>query len=328
MSIIKRKKGFTLLEMLLVILIMTAIAFFAIRMQQQKFKELSVNRTATQINQIFAAATSYYIDNGDWPQSTSGQNPDSAQNISILTKNGYLPAEWLPAGSDVMLSPFGVPYVIGPLQKNSQNQDDDDDSDTKQAMFSVSLEGISQTQANTLKAKLPMSYIIKTNDKDYTLTAFISIPSYDYNHAKTVSDVGVYHPGDCVPKPTYACPRGMKAATFVTVEQAYGFGSGTDSSNNVVYPITGISAYAIPNKDSGGASTVCPDMPVNASYDGGVVNSTSPAQCPVGSDRVCIKIQTTDGTLNFNDLGDNYANTVGKTYLLAMSKCVPTNDSE
>lgn len=318
MSIIKRNKGFTLLEMLLVILVMTAIAFFAIRMQEQKMKEIRVNHAAAQINQIFAAATSYYIDNGDWPykNKSTPQDQDEADNITLLTDDHYLPKSWLADGADTLMSPFGSPYVLGPQGSKGA-------VDSKQAMYSVSLDNLTQMQATALKAKLPMSYIKQADDgKDkYKLTAFVSIPSYDYNHAADLSDVGVYHPGDCIPKPTYACPRGMKAATFVTVEQAYGFGQGTNQQSGTVYPITGISAYA----QSG--DLLCPDMPTGGSYVGNDQQSHQiNPPCGDDEDRVCIRLTTTNGAVDFSKFTKSYAQTIGVTYLLAMTKCVPDNN--
>ena len=105
MSIIRigKTEGFSLLEVMLVILILSMIAVFALRMQGPKFRETLVDRSATQIKQIMEAATSYYIDNGTWPITTALQPSINApypalypSNITMLTGAGnttYFPIQ-------------------------------------------------------------------------------------------------------------------------------------------------------------------------------------------------------------------------------------------
>ena len=324
MSVIKKDKGFSLFELMLVIAIMAAIAALALRMQQHKFEQAKVDRAAAQVNQIFAAATSYYIDNGKWPGEAE-KNGIQPQNIlDLTTKNAYLPSSFL-NGPDQqsLISPFGTPYSMG-----VETSPGSGGTKVNAQFFYVRIPVENMQQLTELRNKLPTSLINNTTG-DYYVSAFISIPSYDYNHAKTVSDVGVYHPGDCVPRPSFSCPKNMKSATFVSLEQGYGL---TDSTSQTVYPIVGFSGYAIKPVD-GQFPKGCPGMASGGSYpdpnapDGSGthwVNPQTTNQCAEGDSRVCAQFTTTQGPLSFNSTNsDTLKNTVGNTYLLVITKCVP-----
>ena len=337
MSIIRigKTEGFSLLEVMLVILILSMIAVFALRMQGPKFRETLVDRSATQIKQIMEAATSYYIDNGTWPITTALQPSINApypalypSNITMLTGAGnttYLPNTILdPTKQNTMISPFGTPYLIGPAP--GQIYGGPGDSAT---LFEIEVDTKDPQIATLLKSKLPLSFVSNTT----VITAYVNIPSYDYNHAKALSDVGVYHPGDCIPVPSYACPTGLQAATFVTLEQAYGFGidpsQTSEPDDTTVYPITGSSAYVIPGTGAHGnpiSADKCPSTATTppSSYILPDAQEGSPAKpanaaCPTGEDRVCVDIRTSNGPVIFD------TNRLNSTYVLAMTKCVPTN---
>lgn len=327
---IKKTKGFSLLEVMLVILILSMIAIFALRMQGPKLREALVNRSATQIKQIMEAATSYYIDNGTWPitdalkPSPQGSYPPlDPTNITMLTaanNTSYLPSSILDSTGNAMMSPFGTPYEIGPAPGQTYGGPGDGAT-----LFEVSVDTKDPQVTTLLKSKLPLSYSDPTNPT--VVIAYVNIPSYDYNHAKALSDIGVYHPGDCVPRPAYICPRGMQAATFVTLEQAYGFGTPvtkpTGGDDTTVYPITGSSAYVSAGTDATGQpiqAPICNNI-IDDSQSGSA-DQPQPANqpCPTpGEDRVCVQINTSNGPVTFDTAR------LQNTFVIAMTKCVPSN---
>lgn len=329
MSIIKSKQpkmhnhGFSLIEIMLAILILTTIAVFLLRMQGPRFRKAQVDRASTQITQILSAATSYYIDNGHWPSNTetplaSGTKYPAANTDSIMTlttnkdkgMGDYLPKSVLNADGKFM-SPFNNPYQAGPNPGQTSGG-----PGTTATYFVVQVDTRDPASAALLKATLPLAYLNKDDPKHTTVTAYIGIPSYDYNHAKAVSNVGVYHPGECVPKPAYACPNGMQAATFVTIEQAYGFSKpiipGTAAQDDTTtQAITGMSAYIQSGTDEAGNPITDPKPCPNIKAP----NTNQPCN---GGDRVCVQIRTENGAVELDK------KRIQSTYLLAMTKCVPS----
>jgi general secretion pathway protein G len=78
MQTIKQKNGFTLLELLLVILLFSIIAVAGIATYQQYSTQAKVKTTAQQMQQILQAASAYFIDYGCWPgDSTCPSNAPS-----------------------------------------------------------------------------------------------------------------------------------------------------------------------------------------------------------------------------------------------------------
>lgn len=343
MSIIKIRKinGFSLLEVMLVIVIMTMIAVFALRMQGPHFRQAMVDRAATQEKQIMEAATSYYIDNGKWPVlegTTTSPSPDNIQELTNPSSSkgnaSYLPPSILDKKTRQLMSPFGDPYSIGPFTATDQT---DGTANSNATIFEVQVDTKDPATAILLKSKLPLSYISTGTDSKLTLvTAYINIPSYDYNHANALSDIGIYHPGDCIPAPSYACPRGMEPASFASLEQGYGFSKdpkALDTDDNSAAPIVGLSAYIISGTDpTTGEPILAPRCDLNSqiqtiqfhadsgsgdpSSDGAYGNCNNP-----GEDRVCVTINTTS---NFNSgvvLLDQPR--LRNTFIVVMRKCVP-----
>lgn len=71
MTLIKHKNGFTLLELLLIIILFSVIAMSGIATYQLYSTRAKVERTAKQMQQILEAASSYFIDYGCWPGDSS-----------------------------------------------------------------------------------------------------------------------------------------------------------------------------------------------------------------------------------------------------------------
>lgn len=87
------KLGFTLLELLLVILIIGVIASAAILFYQTETVSSKIAKTANQMEQITQAAAAYYVDNSCWPGSAQNTNckqctstpPDFNQYLNLGT---------------------------------------------------------------------------------------------------------------------------------------------------------------------------------------------------------------------------------------------------
>lgn len=331
-----KQSGLSLLEVMLAVLILTTIAVLALRMSGPKFREHQADHAAQQMQQIMEAATSYYIDNAKWPtlqqippHQTVTFAPLSADNITVLTgmssgtKEGtYLPFSILNDDKE-LISPFGTPYLMGPSPGKPS-----DANNPGALYYEVQVDTNDPNTAITLKAQLPLAYIsANKSGKETIVTSYVNIPSYDYNHAKTISNAGVYYPGDCIPQPAYACPHGMKPATFVTLEQGYGLatplpqagGQPGQPDDQTAYAITGFSAYTIAPQDEQPVAN-CPETEIPSFIIGKTIPNTQATiepQCPVGQSRACVNIQTKNGQVMFDE------QRLADTHVLAMTKCVP-----
>src|SRR6185295_12957830 len=93
--ITKRSTGFTLIEMLLVLVIMSFIVIAIIGYTEQRSDALRRDRTVLQIQQIQNAAIAYYISNSAWPSA-----------VSDLQTAGFLP------NTMTIANPWGNPYFM------------------------------------------------------------------------------------------------------------------------------------------------------------------------------------------------------------------------
>lgn len=82
--LLRKNRGFTLLELLLVIIILAVLASLGIGFYQQRSTDEKLTKTAQQMQQILQAASAYYVDNSCWPNS-----PACAANP--ISFNQYLP---------------------------------------------------------------------------------------------------------------------------------------------------------------------------------------------------------------------------------------------
>ena len=108
----RTQQGFTLIELMLVLVIGTVILVSAMRLYTVKARQLQVNHMSLQMQQIMEAATSYYIAQytlgTDQPQSTAGTWP---LLMTDLTTNHFLPASLLNVDNQIV-NPWGNPYKI------------------------------------------------------------------------------------------------------------------------------------------------------------------------------------------------------------------------
>ena len=118
-----RDRGFTLLEIMLVLVIVTLMMSMLFRTMQAKAAALRIQRTAQQIQTFLTAAQNYYIQNRVWPGSggpgRSMFNPATVNVVADLVDGGFLAAtvqpNW-PIFPSKPLNPWGQYYYMCPFQ--------------------------------------------------------------------------------------------------------------------------------------------------------------------------------------------------------------------
>lgn len=296
----RRFKGFTLIEMLLVLVIISVLIYASIGYVQQRALQLRYDRTSTQMQQILNAGLAYYVFNGTWPS-----------QMSDLTTGT---AVFLPTG---MKNPWGDDYHL---------------ASTAELLYVYSrVNFISARGAfaavNVIAGTLPLAYTSNDNggappspgspctatDTSCSVVGSVNIPGLNLNNASAVNFAGMYHHGACVPVPQ--CPVDPRTATtmipqiMVAPVQVSGTNDGGTPPgvpNPNVYPISSFTAYikgpaATPAQcESGAWARPCPVNPNVTQYW-----------------RVCIKIVTEKGEITAAtspDWGKNQS-------LLAITRC-------
>src|SRR3990167_1662020 len=95
----KQKAGFTLIEMLLVMVIVGILIAMGANYMQQKAASLRMDRTVQQMEQILNAGLAYYINNGKWPEDIdclygSGTGTDCSIKYLPYTSGDPMIAPW------------------------------------------------------------------------------------------------------------------------------------------------------------------------------------------------------------------------------------------
>lgn len=300
----KRNSGFTLVEMLLVLVIATSLLALMMNYATQKTDQLRRDRVSLQVQQILSAALSYYVNNGTWP--TCGTPPCNFDG----TSNGLQSAHLFPAIA--MKNPWGQSYYYTSYN-NSNN-------------FEVYTNVMKTPIAQTIVGQLPMGFnTLLANAKTdpptsdascpsgtnctYVVSS-VTVPGQNLNNARSVNFAGIYHNGACVPAPT--CPTGMTPRVFVTPVQVAGayYAGG---ANPVVYPVSAFSAYAKGSLASNSTPAATPEA----------CNTGSKIACNGTATlywRVCLDVITSlGGPVGGSAQGQNET-------ALAMTRCEPTNE--
>src|SRR3990167_4197367 len=102
----RQNVGFTLLEMLLVLVIVAALLVIGMNYMQQKATAMRIDRTALQMQQILNAGLAYYVSNGKWPCDPGQYGEVNGCPLSFLKTNNYLP-------NINILGPWGQAIEIG-----------------------------------------------------------------------------------------------------------------------------------------------------------------------------------------------------------------------
>jgi prepilin-type N-terminal cleavage/methylation domain-containing protein len=300
----KQEKGFTLLEMMLVITIMASVMVMIVGFVTQKTDEMRRDRVSLQVQQILNAGLSFYLNNNRFPNNAA----DVGAATSELVAGGYITS--------------GIRNPWGQVFSTTKN-------DTT-GTFSVTTNVVKNIEATVVAGRLPMS-----STSAATVTAMVGVPGQNLNNARAFNFGSVYHSGACVPVPT--CPANMTPDIMVVPSQAYGImdaptcGSpNAISSCNAVntYPISGFTARAILGSPG---TTVLPGCTT------GAMETCFATQGPWGGTplpssgsgrywRVCLSVLTDRGYVTPS--GSNaVAWGQGMGSVLALTRCVPSNEA-
>ena len=309
-------KGFTLIEMLLVMAVIAAIMVGIATYSQQKMAQLRQDRAVLQIQQILNAGLAYYLNNTNWPTSLA----DDLQGDGTVTHpGGYLPG---PSSLVKIVNPWAGDYVIGHTTSTS----------APNALFAVctTLSAGSSTPviAQILAGRLPMAYVVDGDvsadcsptgtgiplasdckSSSCTIVATVNVPGQNLNNARAVNFAGVYHHGACVAAPK--CPAKMTPTIMVAPVSV----SGMNDDPSIVHPIESFTAYisSVAGPATYQAVPACP-------------GDTAGVNCPEGGSndkywRVCLQIITTQGKVVYKD-----STAIAATTVLAITRCMPQGE--
>lgn len=312
----QKTKGFTLIEILLVLVIVGVLLYMAVGYFQQKSIQARVEKTSLQMQQVLNAGLAYYVTNGFWPD---GGGDDS---IECLQSKG---------GDDKCK----IPYLIDPFKNPWGNQYKINSSDKSGLFYTytkVEAGNMSAAIATMIAGKLPMAYTsdddssppkednaCNNNDDECYVVAAVNIPGQNLNNASAVNFAGVYHHGACVPVPT--CPVDAKGKTMIpTILVSPVSVSGlSDTNNQSTYPISSFTAYATTdNGDLNDTPLSCTNL--NA-------GSPSPTECDLSGGvkspnnkywRVCLQVMTERGDITSTNTSPDWGKYVS---LLAITRC-------
>jgi len=231
MQLKRLHKGFTLLEMLLVLVIMGVILSLIFSYIQQQTTRMRIDRTSMQMQTILNASLAFYVVNNKWPGSIA----------TDLQGGGFLPA----GTGFTNINPYGNPYAI--VSNSSAPQ-----------LFYVYTNTSNTQDTIAIAGRLPLSYVAKSSGSPpaavpystctgaspcHYVVGAVNIPGQNLNNATAVNFAGLYNSGACVPYiqcPVDATGTTMTAEIWVVPVSVSGF---NDNSTNI-YPISSFTGFA------------------------------------------------------------------------------------
>src|SRR3990167_4002971 len=326
----KQWKGFTLLEMMLVMAIMATVMAMVLGFIQQRTQQLRDDKTTAQLQQVLNAGLAYYVVNGKWP--------DPLVLSTLTTGSTYLPSTFLN-------NFWSNPFVIGTAPAPTPPVIPAPPSSSVPALFYVytrigTATSTNQTNAEALiiSGQLSMGFTATAPPASTTtmptartcvvgqpcyVVAAVNIPGQSLNTASAINFAGIYHPGACVPVPTCPIDPTGAAMTPQIIVVPLSMSGLNDYRSMNLYPINSFTAYAL-----GGTSNNPPGCPNGA---GGSPGPSGPDAPPCGnadansytgnSWRACAKIITPKGDVSTGN--DWWAQSV---YLWAFTRCSPNNE--
>ncbi len=303
--------GFTLIEMLLVLVAASLIVYMGIGYVQRDALEKRIDTTVLQLEQILNAGLAYYTnkDNSAWPA-----------DLTVLRNAGYI------ASGTLTTSPWNTTYSV---------------TSTVPLFYvwvgvTAADSTLATSYAKMIAGRLPQGYISDSlgtppmptascaGTTCYVVTA-IGIPPQNLQNATGVRFAGLYHHGACVPVPDCSVDKSgttMTPQIMVAPVSVSGLNDMMTSSSNV-YPISSFTAYAVSN-----ANPPTGTPPACTGATTGLPDDTNVPACPAGqtnSWRVCLQVVTEKGELA--GIGDS-AHLWGQyVTVLAITRCAISNET-
>jgi prepilin-type N-terminal cleavage/methylation domain-containing protein len=307
--------GFTLIEMMLVIVVVSILIWASVGYIQQRTLQMRMDRTSLQMQQILNAGLAYYVTNGKWPSSLNDLKGTYLPNI--VYKNPWNQDYRV---TQVSLASNALPMLVvytGITQSGANT-------------------GSALASANTIAGTLPLSYTSsdagsppdstvpcdESSDTCYVV-ASVNIPGQELSNARGVNFAGIYNHGACVPVPQ--CPvdpannTPMKPQVMIVPISV----SGRNISNSTdVFPISSFGAYAMGNDPLDVSPPRCKDTTSIPLQNCAILQNVGPAAPAYW--RACIKITTERGYLP--DTRTNDDRWGDEVKLMAITRCAPPNE--
>lgn len=323
-SIDKKQGGFTLIEMLLVMVIISIIIYAMVGYVQSRAEQTRIDRTTLQMQQILNAGLAYYIDNGQWPKN----------NAMTDLQGVYLPPTTVPF-VNAWAQPFSI-YAY-PVQSPPPSNPTGFFVFTK--ITSATTSGSANAAATAIAGLLPSSYATGaappggskpppagtpcgTSNTCYVV-ASVNIPGQNINNARAVNFAGLYHQGACVPVPE--CPvdvtnTQMQAQIMVVPVSVSGLNGVSGGTGQEVFPISSFTAYARGGTDQNPAA--CDNSTVNPIKPSCTTNVVGKPANKYW--RVCLQVVTEKGDVQkVAPINTNWGKQVT---LMAITRCSVNNE--
>ncbi len=224
LSITKQKyRGFTLIELMLVIVVVAVISLYAINLRRVRRDNAMAQQAATQMQMIDEAVYAYYLANGEFPS-----HPDA---LSKLISAGYLP-------ETAACSPFIIAQNSGAPCYYHSVYDFSPAGSSGHYWSTLRVAGLpSKDIAERLVKNLP--YATAQPDGGGTTTyhvwAYTSVPGASSNLTAFITDAGITAKDQPINLPPY-CPTGYTAHVFIIPQNVTTFDASelgmTDTSNH------------------------------------------------------------------------------------------------
>ncbi len=308
-----RAKGFSLIEVLLVLAIIATIMVSILGYTTQKSDEMRRDRTVMQMEQFLNAGLAYYTSFGSWPT-----------QLADLQTNLFLP-------SGIIRNGWAQEFTVG-------NNSVDATNPGSGTQFSVCTTIVGQqafSAATIIAGRLPIASALDGGSKadlcpratsavctsastTCTVVSSVNIPGQNLNNARSINFAGLYHNGACVPEPS--CPSTAMQPTIMAIPVSVS-GMNDSSTPSNIYPLASFTAYVTGTSKSDSTPTNSPgdcinDQPTPCYQTG--TNDPLPANGKYW--RVCMRIITQKGVVRY-DAGNMDAGIV-----LVLTRCAPQDE--
>lgn len=233
------QRGFTLIEMLLVIALISAIAVFSIGIYQQQATNFKIDKTALQMQQWLEGAKAYYVDCSIWP-GFDVNNPNKAADpvLAYQQLEGHAPrcdgqqVTYVQPGA-IDINPWGNTYSM--LVANSAG------FGVEAIIASTDVLPHAVQIGQQIAARLPNAEV-RAMSGPVTVNAFIAIPggaagnNPHQSPIVSVQDLDCTHGCPTIQQPSPgSCPPGMNPVLHVALQNY-----NKDNLHGYSYQISGI----------------------------------------------------------------------------------------